>query len=327
MAAAGVGFLLGSTPVLMAVLFGLGAQATFFGPLKYAILPQHLGEAELVSGNGLIEAGTFGGILAGTIAGPLLFGLAHGAALVAGAGMVVALAGVASGGVYLAGAGQRAWAGGGVERGAADRACCCASARANPPVWLCILGLSWFWVMGATLLTELPVLVRDGLGGGNQVFTLFLAVFSVGVGVGSVACGRLLRGEVSARLVPFAAFGLSVFLWDFAHVAGHVQAAGGWCRCCCIVLPDGACWRICCCWRPCGGVYSVPLYAVIQERSERARLSRMIAANNVVNAGAMVCAAGATAALAVAGVAPASVLLVAAVVNLAVAVWIVRDIG
>ena len=322
MAAAGAGFLLGSTPVLMAVLFGLGAQATFFGPLKYAILPQHLGEAELVSGNGLIEAGTFGGILAGTIAGPLLFGLAHGAALVAGAGMVVALAGVASAAFILPAPASAP----GLAVGwnvARQTVRLLAAARANPPVWLCILGLSWFWVMGATLLTELPVLVRDGLGAGNQVFTLFLAVFSVGVGVGSVACWRLLRGEVSARLVPFAAFGLSVFLWDFAHVAGHVQAAGG----VSVLLHSFAGWRMLAdllLLAACGGVYSVPLYAVIQERSERARLSRMIAANNVVNAGAMVCAAGATAVLAVAGVAPATVLLLAAVVNLAVAVWIVR---
>ncbi len=322
MGAAAAGFLLGSTPLLMAVLFGLGAQATFFGPLKYAILPQHLSEAELVAGNGLVEAGTFGGILAGTIAGPLLFGLPHGAALVAGAGLVVALAGVASAALILPAPASAP----GLAIGwnvARQTGRLLASARANHAVWLCILGLSWFWVMGATLLTELPVLVRDGMGAGNHVFTLFLAVFSVGVGLGSVACGRLLRGEVSARLVPFAAFGLSVFLWDFAHVAGHVQAAGGVAA----LLHGVAGWRMLAdllLLAVCGGVYSVPLYAVIQERSERARLSRMIAANNVVNAGAMVCAAAATALLAVAGVAPATVLLVAAVANLAVAVWIVR---
>ncbi len=322
MGAAAAGFLLDSTPVLMAVLFGLGVQATFFGPLKYAILPQHLAGAELVAGNGLVEAGTFGGILAGTIAGPLLFGLPHGPALVAGAGLVVALAGVASAALILPAPASAP----GLAIGwnvAVQTGRLLASARANPPVWLCILGLSWFWVMGATLLTELPVLVRDSMGAGNPVFTLFLAVFSVGVGVGSVACGGLLRGEVSARLVPFAALGLSVFLWDFAHVAGHVRAAGG-----AVALLQGvAGWRMLAdllLLAACGGVYSVPLYAVIQERSERVLLSRMIAANNVVNAGAMVGAAAATALLAVAGVAPGRVLLVAAVANLAVAAWIVR---
>ncbi len=322
MAAAGAGFLLGSTPLLMAVLFGLGAQATFFGPLKYAILPQHLGDAELVAGNGLIEAGTFGGILAGTIAGPLLFGLPHGAALVAGAGLAVALAGVASASLILPAPASAP--GLTVGWNVASRTWrLLESARASHTVWLCILGLSWFWVMGATLLTELPVLVRQGMGAGNQVFTLLLAVFSVGVGVGSVGCGRLLRGEVSARLVPFAALGLSVFLWDFAHVAGHVQAAGGVAG----LLDSVAGWRMLVdllLLAACGGVYSVSLYAVIQERADRAHLSRMIAANNVVNAAAMVCAAGATALLALAGVAPASVLLVAAVANLAVAVWIVK---
>ena len=322
MAAAAAGFLLGSTPLLMAVLFGLGAQATFFGPLKYAILPQHLAEGELVAGNGLIEAGTFGGILAGTIAGPLLFGLPHGAALVATAGLAVALAGVASAAFILPAPASAS----GLTIGwnvARQTGRLLATARANPPVWLCILGLSWFWVMGAVLLTELPVLVRDGMGAGNPVFTLFLAVFSVGVGAGSVACGRLLRGEVSARLVPFAAVGLSVFLWDFAHVAGHVQAAGGVAA----LLHSFAGWRMLAdllLLAASGGVYSVPLYAVIQERSERARLSRMIAANNVVNAAAMVCAAAATALLALAGAAPATVLLAAAVVNFGVALWIVR---
>ncbi len=322
MAAAAAGFLLGSTGLLLAVLFGLGAQATFFGPLKYAILPQHLGEAELVAGNGLVEAGTFGGILVGTIAGPLLFGLPHGAAIVAGAGLAVALAGVASA-ALIPPAPARAP---GLAVGwnvAVQTGRLLGAARANRTVWLCILGLSWFWVMGATLLTELPVLVGRSMGAGTGVFTLFLAVFSVGVGVGSVGCGRLLHGQVSARLVPWAAVGLSVFLWDFAHVAGHARAVGGVAA----VLHSAGGWRMLAdllLLAACGGVYSVPLYAVIQERAERSLLSRMIAANNVVNAGAMVAAAAVAAGLAVAGVAPWVVLAVAAVANLAVAVWIVR---
>jgi acyl-[acyl-carrier-protein]-phospholipid O-acyltransferase/long-chain-fatty-acid--[acyl-carrier-protein] ligase len=326
MAAAAAGFLLASTPLLFAVLFGLGVQATFFGPLKYGILPQHLAEDELVAGNGLIEAGTFGGILAGTIAGPLLLGLDHGAAIVSASGLAVAGAGLASAALIrpappLAPGLRIGW------NVARETAALLARARANRPVWLCILGLSWFWVMGATLLAELPPLVRDALGApgaaGTRVFTLLLAVFSVGVGLGSVACARLLRGEVTARPVPFAAVGLSVFLLDFAHVAGHAAGLAS----AAAILRSPAGWRMLgdlLALAVCGGIYSVPLYALIQDRAEPSRLSRMIAANNVVNAACMALAAGATAALALAGASPGAILLGAGAANLLVAAWIVR---
>ncbi len=327
MALAAAGFLLGTTPLLLAVLFGLGVQATFFGPLKYAILPQHLAADELVAGNGLIEAGTFAGILAGTIAGPLLFGLDHGAAIVAGAGLAIAAGGLASA-ALIGRAPSRATdlrIGWNIVR---ETGALLATARANRPVWLCILGLSWFWVVGATLLAELPTLVRDTMHtahgqAGGHVFTLLLAVFSVGVGIGSVACARLLRGEASARLVPFAAFGLSVFLWDFARVAGHADQL----TTVAAILHSFAGWRMLAdllLLAVCGGLYSVPLYAVVQDRSAPSHLSRMIAANNVANAACMALAAGVTALLALSGAAPASVLLVAAAANLAVTLWIVR---
>ena len=300
MALAAAGFLLGSVPWLLCVLFGLGIQATFFGPLKYAILPQILNEGELIAGNGLIEAGTFMGILAGTIAGPLLFGLVHGAAIVSAAGLTIAAAGVATALFLSPAAPSRQdirvrW------NLAGETVRLVALARDNRPVWLCILGVSWFWVMGATLLAELPTLVRETLASNGQVFTVLLAAFSVGVGIGSMACSRLLRGEVSARLVPFAAIGLSVFLWDFGRTASHAgvmsDVAG--------LLHQIAGWRMTLdlvLLAACGGIYSVPLYAIIQAQSEPGHLARMIGANNVVNAAAMVASALATAALAMAGV-------------------------
>ena len=322
MALAAAGFLLGSVPWLLCVLFGLGIQATFFGPLKYAILPQILNEGELIAGNGLIEAGTFMGILAGTIAGPLLFGLAHGAAIVSAAGLTIAAAGVATALFLRPAAPSRQdirvrW------NLAGETVRLVALARANRPVWLCILGVSWFWVMGATLLAELPTLVRDTLAANGQVFTVLLAAFSVGVGIGSMACSRLLRGEVSARLVPFAAIGLSVFLWDFGRTASHAgvmsDVAG--------LLHHIAGWRMTLdlvLLAACGGIYSVPLYAIIQAQSEPSHLARMIGANNVVNAAAMVASALATAVLAMAGVSPAAILRAAAIANVAVALWTVR---
>ncbi len=321
MGLATVGFLLGSTPLLFAVLFGLGVQATFLGPLKNAILPSHLPEAELLAGNGLLEAGTFLGILAGTIAGSWLFGIAHGRLVVLLAGAAVALAGIGSAALVppAAASAPQLRIGWNPLR---DTVRLVAAAHDNRTVWLCILGLSWFWAVGAVVLTELPTLVR-ALGAELHVFTLLLAFFSVGVAVGSVSCSRLLRGEVSPRLVPFAALGLSVFILDFAAAAHHAQGL----TTTSLLLHSLRGWRMLLdllLLAACGGVYSVPLFALIQERSEPSRLARTVAANNVVNAGAMAGAAVATALLAAFGLTPVAILFVAAASNALVALWIVR---
>ena len=319
---AAAGFLVDSTPLLFLVLFGLGVQATFFGPLKYSILADHLAEHELVAGNGLIEAGTFLGILAGTIAGGALIPLDGGPVIVSVAGIVVALAGVAA---ALAIPAARASAPGlrvgpNVVRETINLL---RIARRNRPVWLCLLGLSWFWVVGATLVAELPALVRDDLHANARVVTLLLAFFSIGVGAGSMLCGRILKGQVTARHVPFAALGLAVFILDFSFAVGRAHGlsdahailttAAGWHMLVDLLLLSA-----------CGGLYSVPLYAILQDRSPPAERARMVAANNVVNAAAMVAAAGATAGLAIAGVAPVTILGLLALATLAVAVWIVR---
>ncbi len=319
---AACGFLLGSTPLLFAVLLGLGVQATFFSPLKYSILPDHLAENELVAGNGLVEAGTFLGILAGTIAGGALFLLPHGPLIVSIAGLAIALAGVAAALVIPAAPSsvpdlQIGW------NLARETGTLLRIARANHPVWLCLLGLSWFWVVGATLLAELPALVRDDLGADGHVVTLLLAFFAIGVGAGSMLCARVLRGEVTARHVPFSALGLSVFLFDFSHAVAHAHGLADIHA----VLTTFAGWRMLVdllLLSACGGLYSVPLYAIIQERSVPAERARMIAANNVVNALAMASAAGVTALLALSGAAPATILVATAATNLAVALWIVR---
>jgi acyl-[acyl-carrier-protein]-phospholipid O-acyltransferase/long-chain-fatty-acid--[acyl-carrier-protein] ligase len=322
MALAASGFLLDSIPLLFTVLFGLGVQATFFSPLKYGILPSHLADDELVAGNGLVEAGTFLGILAGTIAGSALFLLPDGPVIVSVAGLVVAVAGVVSAKLIPVARSSAAdlRIGWNLIR---ETTALLTAARANRPVWLSLLGLSWFWVIGAIVLAELPTLVRDDLTAEAPVFTLMLAFFSVGIGAGSVLCSRLLRGEVSARLVPFAALGLSVFLWDFGHAVTHahglttigalLESVNGW-----RMLLDLALLAAC------GGLYSVPLYAIIQEQSAPSHLARMVAANNVINAAGMAAAAGVTAVLALLGVAPVSILLIAATANVLVALWIIR---
>ena len=322
MVLAAIGFWLGSLPVLFAVLFGLGIQATFFSPLKYSILPNHLAESELVSGNGLVEAGTFLGILIGTIAGGALFVLPNGPLIVSVAGLLIAGGGIASA-LFIPTARSDApdlRVGWNLGRETTQLV---SAARGNRPVWLCLLGISWFWVVGATLLAELPTLVRDDIGADAHVVTLMLTFFSVGVGAGSLLCARILKGEVTARHVPFAAIGLSVFIWDFAHSIGHVHGLPDVQA----VLSSLAGWRMLIdllLLSACGGLYSVPLYAIIQEQSAPAERARMIAANNVVNALAMAAAAAVTALLALVGVTPVTILLVTAVANFAVALWIVR---
>ena len=317
------GFVAGSLPVLMVVLFGFGTQAAFFSPLKFGIIPQHLGEEELVEGNGLIEAGTFIAILLGTIAGSALVLLDYGTIIVPMLGILLAAAGIAA-----------AWKIPEASAGAPDLKIgwnlfvetirLIRLAQVGRGVWLSILGTSWFWAFGATFLAQLTVLAKTTLGGDGGVLTLLLAFFTIGVGFGSVLCARLLHGEVSARHVPFAAFGLSFFAWDFAtacqaaadqlHTIGDVLTqAQGW-----RILADLAVLAIC------GGIYSVPLSAIIQNFSPLAERARIIAANAVLNAAFMVAAAGVAALLSLANFTAPGIVIILATVNFGVAVWIVR---
>ncbi|HVZ07458.1 acyl-[ACP]--phospholipid O-acyltransferase [Rhodopila sp.] len=322
MAVSAAGFLLGSTPLLLAVLFGLGVQAALFGPVKYGILPDHLDTTEIVAGNGLIEAATFVAILAGTVAGGALVLLESGPAIVAGTGLAISAIGLlAAFAVPPAPAADP-----GLRIGwniLGETAGVVRLARGTRPVWLSILGLSWFWALGALLLSEFPSLARDTLGADGHVVTLLLTVFSVGVGTGSILCARLLRGEVSARYVPFAALAITVFIWDCgsaANAAGRLADVPA-------VLASVQGWRMMLnllLLAVCGGLYSVPLYAIVQEQSEPAHRARTIAANNVVNAVFMVAGAGVVAGLAAAGVSAPGALKVAAAANLLVALWIVR---
>ncbi len=318
---AAAGFLSGSMAALLLVLLALGVQAAFFSPVKYGILPDLLAPQDLVRGNGLIEAGTFLGILVGTVAGGVLVVLPGGPGVTAVAGVVVSLAGLVAAyrvpKVPVAEPSLRLdWH---IFR---QTAALLRGARANRPVWLAILGISWFWAMGATVLAELPTIVRDDLQAGGHVVTLLLLMFSVGIGLGSVACGWLLKGAGLAKYVPWMGLGISVFMLDFAdaaHSAGALLGVhavlGSWeGRRMLLDLLGLA---------VCGGVYSVPLYVICQERSAASHRSRMIAANNVMNAGAMVAAAVVAAGLfAACGSAPV-ILVVTAGLNLAVAGWVV----
>jgi acyl-[acyl-carrier-protein]-phospholipid O-acyltransferase/long-chain-fatty-acid--[acyl-carrier-protein] ligase len=324
MAAAAVAFLTASVPGLLAVLVGLGIQAALFGPVKYGVLPEYLTEAELLGGNAVIEATTFLSIVCGTVAGGGLILLANGVMLVAATGVGLSLLGLYGAArmppLPAANPALRLTPNIPRETWTVIRA-----ARARRPVWFSLLALSWFWTMGATVLTELPVLARDILHARGSVLTLFLAVFAIGVGLGSFGCTILLRGRISARLAPPAAIGISLFCWAFAHAAATASgfgtawdlaasAAGWWLLATLLLLAA------------CGGVFSVPLYAIIQEAASADSRSRMVAANNIMNAVFMVLGAAAAAGLAAAGLDASETLIAAAAANLAVTGWIITAV-
>jgi acyl-[acyl-carrier-protein]-phospholipid O-acyltransferase/long-chain-fatty-acid--[acyl-carrier-protein] ligase len=322
MVIAAAGFLSGTIGGLMLVLFGLGVQATFFSPLKYGILPDHLGVDEIVAGNGYIEAGTYVGILIGTIAGAALIRSAEGALIVSFSGLAVAVAGLLAARAIppappTAEAVPIGW------NLARQTARIIAHARADRLIWRCVLGISWFWMIGLVLLTQFPVVAKDTLSGDAALVTLLLTGFTVGVGAGSLLCPILLHAEVSARHVPWAAFGISLFTWDFATAC---QAAGAASVTSVVAaLTSAAGWRMLgdlFLLAFCGGVFSVPLYAIMQEQAMPSERARMIAANNVLNAVFMVLGSAAAAGLAAWGMGAPAILRLLAGLNLPVAVGI-----
>jgi acyl-[acyl-carrier-protein]-phospholipid O-acyltransferase/long-chain-fatty-acid--[acyl-carrier-protein] ligase len=308
-------------------LFMLGAQATFSSPVRYALLPQHLAAEELVDGNALLEGGTFLSILLGTLAGSLAVALDYGTHY---AGLLLVLCAI--GGFVASLAVPRAPPPSPELRLSrnplAATAAILVHARERRDVWLSILGGSWFWLVGAVFLSQLPSFAKDTLGAGSGVVTLFLAAFSIGVGVGSVLCGRLMQGEISARYVPVAALGMALFSLDLALASeGAVPSANGGLLGIVAFLSRLVGVRIFAdllAIAICGGIFVVPLYAIIQRRSDESARARIIAAGNIVNALFMTGAALVTALLLAAGLHTPDLYLVLGIMNAGVALWICR---
>lgn len=320
-----LGFLEQSLPLLLGALFLLGLQSTLFGPVKYALLPQHLKQSELLGGNALIEAGTFVAILVGTLAGGVLAGNLPDPVWIAGAGLLIALAGVIS-----------SWKIPAAKAPSPDLRLqlnpltatlqTLVFARQDRSVFLSILGISWFWLYGALFLTQLPAFAQQVLGGTEGLVTLLLAAFTLGIGAGSMLCDRLTSRQVEIGLVPLGSIGLTLFGLDvfFASPeAGSVTLAqplltllGQWHTWC--VLLDLLMLGVF------GGFFIVPLYALVQFRSAAAQRARIIAANNILNALFMVCGALLTAAGLAAGLSIPAVFAIAALCNAAVALYIYR---
>jgi acyl-[acyl-carrier-protein]-phospholipid O-acyltransferase / long-chain-fatty-acid--[acyl-carrier-protein] ligase len=308
-------------------LFVLGTQATLSSPVRYALLPQHLATEELVDGNGLLEGGTFLSILLGTIAGGLTVAVQYGTELASLLIVLCAAVGfVASLWVPTAPAPSPTLR---LTRNPVTAtAAILRQACERRDVRLSILGSSWFWLVGAVFVSQLPGFAKDTLAAGSGVVTLFLAAFSIGVGIGSVLCGRLMRGEISARYVPLAALGMALFSLDLAlaskgaRPSGSAELLGIF-----TFLSRGIGIRIfldLLAIAICGGVFVVPLYAIIQRRSDEAARARTIAAGNVVNALFMTVAALVSAVLLGFGLTTPDLYLVLGIMNAGVALWICR---
>ena len=321
---AGVAFALESLDLMLASLFLMGAQSALFGPVKYAILPQQLREDELVGGNALVESGTFVAILLGTLAGGIVVSLPEGTRWTSITVVVLAMLGyLASRGIPRAGAAAPELRINWNPLSVTLRNL--AFTRSNRTVFLSILGVSWFWFYGAVFLSQFPAYAKDVLGGDEHAVVMLLATFSVGIGVGSLLCERLSGKHVEIGLVPFGSIGMSLFALDLWWASPAVAAGGATLLSIGEVLARPATWRVLfdlVAIGLFGGLYIVPLYALIQSRSEPAHRSRTIAGNNILNALFMVVAAGMGAGLLAAGLSVPQLFFVTGLLNAAVALYI-----
>jgi len=277
----------------------LGTQAAMFSPLKYGILPQHLAENELIGGNGLINMGTFLAILLGTILGGVLISIPEqGATIISILIIILAILGYTASLFILPAQPSEAtlkirW------NIAIETWKMIQCGREKRSVFIAILAMSWFWFVGATYLSQMPAYAKYVLGGNNEVVTLLLTMFSVGIGTGSVLCEKLSKGRIELGIVPIGALGITVFaidvyfasqplmqahlpagsqgVWQFLAMAGSTRA-----------LLDLALIGFF------GGIYIVPLNAMIQHRSNPLHRARIIASNNILNALMMVASSVAT---------------------------------
>lgn len=284
MSGAAVGFLLQDMTVLLVCLFATGVQSALFGPVKYSILPSVLKPEELTGGNGLVESGTSVFILLGMLLGGMIFqgGHAHGPIVAATAVVMLAVAGnLVSRAIPPTEAAapdlRIGW------NPIPESVRLLRLVRKQPAVRNSVLGVSWFWFVGTMLTAQLPTYGDNNLGGEAGTYTLLLAVFSVATGVGSLLCEKLSGRTVEIGLVPLGAFGMAVFLFVLALWLPETGATYGHGMVHTIVPLAGI--------GLFAGFYVVPLFALIQSRTPRRELSRVIAAMNIQNAAFIVVAA------------------------------------
>ena len=274
--------------LMLGVLFMLGVQSAFFGPIKYSIIPQHLAPEELMAGNAQVGMGTFTSILIGTLLGAWLVSYEGGALLVGGAAITLALIGWRASCAIPDAPSE----GSDIRislNPIADAAGNIRLARENMTVFYCIMGISWFWLFGGSFLTQVPNFAVTVLQGHATLISVLLGAFIVGVAIGSLLCAKISGRQVEPGLIPFGAIGLTLFSADLFFASSSFQLANaaatavmpmqfltlsGGVRIFVDLMAIGLF----------GGMFIVPLYAMVQSRTESHKRARVIAANNVFNA-------------------------------------------
>ncbi|VAW50423.1 Lysophospholipid transporter LplT / 2-acylglycerophosphoethanolamine acyltransferase [hydrothermal vent metagenome] len=321
MLVAAFAFVQGYIFVLIALLFLMGAQSTFFGPAKYSYIPQHLKSTELVEGNAWVQMGTFVAILIGTILGGVLIAQENGRQYVACAIVVFAVTGYFSSRfIPLTPSLNKNlkinW------NIFSETYRNIKFLKSNRIVFLSVLGISWFWFLGATYLVQLPNYTKTTLGGNEQVVTLLLTLFTLGIGTGSLLCNWLSDNKIEIGLVPFGSIGLTLFGIDLYFSQPDVLPmvtlglkdflSNGHYRLIIDIVLIGFF----------GGLYIVPLMALVQQRSEPEHMSRVIAGNNIINSLLMVLSAVVAMIVLSSGFSIAQLFLFVAVLNALVAIYI-----
>ena len=280
-----VGFFTQQVPVLLLCTFLMGLHSTLFGPVKFAYLPQALKEHELTGGNGMVEMGTFVAILLGNVTGGLLVAIPDvGYTSVAIACVAVAVLG--------------RWSSAGIPsltvanpelkinwNPFTETRHNLRLAKANRSVFITLMGISWMWFFGAIFLSQFPSFAKEVLHGDAQVASLLLVLFSVGIGAGSLLCETLSRGRVEVGLSPLGAMGMTLFAVDLYVASSHLPVAELMGINAFVTQTEH--WRIMAdlvLLSLFAGIYSVPMYALIQQQSHNAECARIIAANNIINA-------------------------------------------
>lgn len=281
-----VGFYFENIYLLLLLVFLMGVHSTFFGPIKYSLLPETLKDNELISGNALIEGGTFLAILLGTILGGVVIRSQNGIEIICTAVVFFAVIG------YIASRfiPQTTISDSGLKIGFnifSQTWKIIGFAKKENTVWLSIVGISWFWFIGLTFLSQFPIYTKNIINGDEFIVTLFLSIFSIGIGVGSVMCNKLLKGQINGKLVPFGSIGISLgilffcFASNLYHTPENIISLGEF------FANSFASYLIVLSLLVIAifsGIYIVPLYAIMQHRSDNKYLSRIVAANNVLNA-------------------------------------------